>query len=62
MKTYVHLWYIAEFFLELEMFHINVLEKIKKHFTFNIFFPENRAVYEIMWKNMVEPDRPQMTI
>jgi hypothetical protein len=28
------------------------------HFTFNNFFPENRAVYEIMWKNMVELDRP----
>jgi hypothetical protein len=26
------------------------------------FFFENRAVCEIMWKNMVEPDRPQMTI
>ena len=25
-------------------------------------FSENRAVCEIMWKNMVEPDRPQMTI
>ena len=24
-------------------------------------FPENLAVYEIMWKNMVGPDRPQMT-
>jgi hypothetical protein len=24
--------------------------------------PENRAVYEIMWKYMVEADRPQMTI
>jgi len=24
--------------------------------------PENRAVYEIMWKNMVEPDRPKTTI
>jgi len=22
----------------------------------------NRAHHEIMWKNMVEPDRPQMTI
>ena len=29
---------------------------------FNNFFFENRAVYEIMWKNIVEPDRPQMTI
>ena len=26
------------------------------------FSPENRAVYEIMWENMVEPDRPHMTI
>jgi hypothetical protein len=26
------------------------------------FFFENSAVYEIMWKNMVEPDRPQMII
>ena len=29
----------------------------------SIFFsPENRVVYEIMWKNIVQPDRPQMTI
>jgi len=26
------------------------------------FFSENRGICEIMWKNMVEPDRPQMTI
>jgi hypothetical protein len=26
------------------------------------YFFENCAVYEIMWKNMVQPDRPQMTI
>ena len=33
------------------------------HFTFNnFFFSENLAVYEIMWKNIVEQDRPQMTI
>ena len=29
---------------------------------FNNLFFENRDVYEIMWKNVVEPDRPQMTI
>jgi len=29
-------------------------------FITNDFF-ENRAVYEIMWKNIVQPDRPQMT-
>ena len=31
-------------------------------FMFSNSPPENRAVYEIMWKNIVEPDRPQMTI
>ena len=30
---------------------------------FRLFFPpENRAVYEIMWKNIVEADRPQLTV
>jgi hypothetical protein len=24
--------------------------------------PENRAVYELMWKNIVQSDRPQMKI
>jgi hypothetical protein len=27
----------------------------------NFFFPENRAVYDMLWKNMVQPGRPQMT-
>jgi hypothetical protein len=31
-------------------------------FTYNTFFPENRVVYEIMSKNVVEPERPQMTV
>jgi len=58
MKTYIHLWwYLAEFFLEGEMFQATVAEKIKKHFV-----SKNRAVYEIMCKNMVEPDRPRMTV
>jgi len=32
------------------------------HFVFNNFFFLNHAVYEIMWKNTVERDRPQMTV
>ena len=34
------------------------------HFVFNhfVFFFESRFVYEIMWKNILEPGRPQMTI
>jgi hypothetical protein len=32
------------------------------HFIFNNFYFENRAVAEILWKNIVEPDRPQMAV
>ena len=28
----------------------------------NIFFYDSHAVYEKMWKNIVEPNRPQVTI
>jgi hypothetical protein len=28
----------------------------------NFFSPENRAVYEILWKNVVEPGKTQITI
>jgi len=38
------------------------LEKIKTRILCSITFSENRSVYEIISKNMVEPDRLQMTI
>jgi len=44
------------------MFQTKVVEEIKTPFMFNNLFPDNRAVYEIMWKYPVEPDSPQMTI
>jgi hypothetical protein len=45
------------------MFHAKVVEKIKTQILCSItFFFEDRAVYEIMWKNIVDPGRPQMTI
>jgi hypothetical protein len=46
------LWqYIAELFVEWEMFRVKVVEKIKTHFMFKHFFPpKNRAFYERMWK------------
>jgi len=41
----------------------NVAENQNTHFVFsNLFFPENRDVYDIVWKNIVNPNRPQMTI
>ena len=40
-----------------------VVEKIKTHGLWSIaFFPENRAFYELMWKNIVQLDMTQMTI
>jgi hypothetical protein len=36
--------------------------KIKIHILFPVTFSKNRAVYEKMWKNLVQPDRPQMTM
>jgi hypothetical protein len=39
-----------------------VAQNIEAHFMFSTVFFEIRAMYEIMSKNMVEPDRPQMTI
>jgi hypothetical protein len=41
--------------LNVEKIEANILPSIN-------FFPENCAVYEIMWKNMVEPDRPKVRI
>ena len=65
MNTNERCWsYLAQF-LEWEMFQKKkVVEEIKIHILCpkTFFFFENRALYEIMWKNIVEPDRPQTTI
>jgi len=43
--------------------HISYTEKQNTHYIYiYIYFFLNRAVYGIEWKNIVEPDRPQMTI
>jgi hypothetical protein len=45
------------------MFQTEVVEKTKTRILYSIFFYlENCDVYEIMWKNIVERDRPQMTV
>jgi len=46
------------------MFRTNV-EKIKTHILSSVtffFIFENRAVYEIIWKNIVQPDKPPKAI
>jgi len=63
MKTNIHLSDLAQFFLERNTFQTDVVNKIKTHILCSIiFFSENRAAYEKMWKNTVVRDRPQMTV
>ena len=64
MNTKGNLWkYLGEFFLEWETLQTKVVKKIKTHILYSIFFPpETRAVYEIMWKNTMVTNRPQITI
>jgi hypothetical protein len=50
---YVQLWrHVAEFFLDWETFQIEVVETMETQFYV-------RVLYEIMWENMAQPDRPQ---
>jgi hypothetical protein len=44
------------------MFQTNVAKKIKTHIFCSITFFEDHVIYEIMWKNTVEPDRSRVTI
>jgi hypothetical protein len=61
-EDYVHLLpHLAQLFLKQEMFQDkSCKENQNTYFMFSI--SENRAVYELKWKNMTEPDRPQITI
>jgi hypothetical protein len=44
------------------MVQIKVVEKTKTHILRRItFFSRNHAVFEIVSKNMIQSDRPQMT-
>jgi len=44
------------------MFQTKIVDKDKTHFIFITFGPEDGSLYEIMWENIVERGRPQMTI
>ena len=45
------------------MFQTQKGESIKTHILCSVtFFLENRAVYEMAWKNTEEPGGPQMTV
>jgi hypothetical protein len=58
----MYFWSNLAHFLEWEMFHTKVVEEMKT-FHLHFFFVFGKpAVSEIMWKNIVELYRPQMTI
>ena len=40
----------------------NVVDEIKYMFYVQHFFLEKSAFYEIIWKNMAEVEKPQITI
>jgi hypothetical protein len=44
------------------MFQTKAVEKIKTRILYSVKFFENRVVYEIMWKNIVERGVSLMTI
>jgi hypothetical protein len=48
--------------LRMRIFSDKSCRKNQNTFYVQQLFPENRAVYIIVWKNVVEPGRPQMTI
>jgi hypothetical protein len=48
MKTKIHFWYLAHFFLELEMCQTKVVEKIKTHILFSKIVPFMRKCGKIL--------------
>jgi len=44
------------------MFQKQVIEKVQTHILASVFFSVYRTVYEIMWKNILQPHRSQTTI
>jgi len=60
VKTIIHLWYL---FLRLRNVSDKVSRENQKHISGSITFLKNCAdCCEIMWKNIVQPDRSQMTV
>jgi hypothetical protein len=63
MKISIHLWlYLTQFFLEWDMFQTKVVDKIKTYILCSETFFNNHGIYEVVWKDIVELDRQQMTI
>ena len=62
MKASVPLCYhVGEFVLRWKILHKNCVGEIKQFYVQKLF-SENRAVYEIVLRNMVQPDKPHIAI
>jgi hypothetical protein len=48
METYVHLWYLAQFFLEWKMLKKKGVEKIETHILYPATFVPNKV--QFMWQ------------
>jgi len=59
---YIFLIISRSVFLRTRIIWEKFVEKIETHI--NVYWPffDNRAFYEIMWKNILEPGRPQIKI
>jgi hypothetical protein len=49
-------------FKGLKYFRQTCTEGLNTNFIFNNYFFENLAIYEVMWKNNLDPDRPQRRV
>jgi len=56
MKTDVYL-YLAQFFLDYEMFQAKFVAKVKTPILFSLNFAPKNVPF-MMWKNIVQSDRP----
>jgi hypothetical protein len=55
--------YLSQFFCRMRyVLDKHYWENQNTHFMFNKFFPPKIMPFMRMWKNIVEPDRPQMAI
>jgi hypothetical protein len=52
-QIYIFLSYLSVF-LRMKNVSAKFIDIIGIHFVFSDFFPENRAVYEIMWNKMLD--------
>jgi len=65
MKTNIYFWsYLAQIFLEWEMFESTIVQNIKTRILCSVtfFFFRNHVFCEVMWKNIVDPDKQRVKI